>query len=94
MSHIRTFARIKPSKSLYEEYDITPTCLQVRTPEVLRDYGSPGKIRATVKHEFYFSNLFDVGATQDDVFDGVARDLVDGKLEERVVSPLSKLDYN
>ncbi|XP_067655828.1 kinesin heavy chain-like [Haliotis asinina] len=80
MTHIKTYARLKPSPSLYDEYDISPTTLQIRTPEIFRDYGSPGKFRATVRHEYYFDRVFDVSDTQETVFDGVAREIINGFL--------------
>ncbi|XP_046328231.2 kinesin heavy chain-like isoform X1 [Haliotis rufescens] len=80
MTHIKTYARLKPSSALYDEYDVTPTTLQIRTPEIFRDYGSPGKFRATVRHEYYFDRVFDVSDTQENVFDGVAREIINGFL--------------
>ena len=79
MAHIRTYARLKPSADPYDEYDITNNCLQIRVPEVYRDYGSsPGKLRSNICYEFRYDNVFNIQASQEDVFNAVAYDIIEG----------------
>ncbi|XP_050411231.1 kinesin-like protein KIF6 [Patella vulgata] len=79
MAHIKTYARIKPSCHLFEGFEISPKWLSLHVPELSHDYGSsPGKVRASIGYDFQFHHVFDIDCTQDDIFDNVAKDIVEG----------------
>ncbi|XP_041365194.1 kinesin-like protein KIF6 [Gigantopelta aegis] len=81
MAHIRTYARLKPTAEPYDEYDISNNCLQIRVPEVYRDYGSsPGKVKSNICYDFKYDNVFNTDISQEDVFNAVAYDIIEGFL--------------
>ena len=80
MAHIRTYARIKPTKNAYNGLDTTDNKVYLRMPEG----GSTGpsqKLRHSnnpATHAFQFNNVFNVKVAQQEVFDGVAKEIVNG----------------
>ncbi|OWF53096.1 kinesin heavy chain-like isoform X2 [Mizuhopecten yessoensis] len=81
MPQIKTFCRIKPTPDYYPEFEVSQETLYLRVPEVLRDFTSSGKSRgAVISHEFKFSYIFNNTATQEEVFDVAAKDIVEGFL--------------
>ena len=80
MAHIKTYARIKPSSRRYDEFEAAATKLYIRVPDVLRD--ASGQVRTrmcSMNHEFKFTHVFPETALQEEVFDGVARDIIGGE---------------
>ncbi|XP_033751791.1 LOW QUALITY PROTEIN: kinesin heavy chain-like [Pecten maximus] len=81
MPQIKTFCRIKPTPDYYPEFEVSQETLYLRVPEVLRDFSSVGKSRgAVISHEFKFNYIFNNTATQDEVFDVAAKEIVEGFL--------------
>lgn len=81
MPNIKTYCRIKPSEESYDEFESTKTTLHLRVPEVLKDFSSNQKgSRSYISHEFNFNHIFLQQATQQDIFDVVALEIVNGKL--------------
>ncbi|XP_060082119.1 kinesin heavy chain-like [Ylistrum balloti] len=81
MPQIKTFCRIKPTPDYYPEFEVSQETLYLRVPEVLRDFSSSGKSRgAVISHEFKFNYIFNNTATQDEVFDVAAKEIVEGFL--------------
>ncbi|XP_013389271.1 kinesin-like protein KIF16B isoform X2 [Lingula anatina] len=80
MPTIKTFARIKPCKNAYDDFDVTKDRVYLRTAQN-RDYNtSPTKTRAntgTVNHEFKFDTVFSSSTVQEEVFETAAKDIVD-----------------
>ncbi|XP_076114042.1 uncharacterized protein LOC143082305 isoform X1 [Mytilus galloprovincialis] len=82
MPQIRTFCRIKPTGDYYPEFEVSHDTLSLRVPELLRDYNNPkANNRTTVHHEFHFNYIFKNVATQEEVFDVAAKDIVAGFLD-------------
>ncbi|XP_076451124.1 uncharacterized protein LOC143287006 [Babylonia areolata] len=84
MSHIKTFARLKPAQELYEDYEIGgKKTFSLRVPELLRDYGlQPANGRyPTISYDFQFDRVFDDAAGQEEVYNVAARDIVTGFLD-------------
>ena len=80
MPQIRTFCRIKPTAEYYPEFEVSHDTLSLRVPELLRDYNnSKANNRTTVHHEFHFNYIFKNIATQEEVFDMAAKDIVAGE---------------
>ena len=81
MPQIKTFCRIKPTQEYYPEFEVSRDTLYLRVPEVLRDFESqPGRSRgAQIAHEFHFDYIFNNTATQEEVFDQAAKEIVEGK---------------
>ena len=80
MPHVKTFCRIKPTKQTYEEQETTDNTLYLRVPEVIKDFSSTNKSsRSYINHEFNFDYIFKQDATQEDVFNVTALDIVTGK---------------
>ena len=79
MPQIRTFCRIKPTADYYPEFEVTHDTLSLRVPELLRDYNnSKANNRTSIHHEFHFNYIFKNIATQEEVFDVAAKDIVAG----------------
>lgn len=81
MSHIKTFARIKPGEDLYGDHEIRKRKIfTLRVPEVFRDYGgSPSRNRASnITYDFTFDQIFDTSISQEDVYNIVAQEIVTG----------------
>ncbi|XP_067928341.1 kinesin-1 heavy chain-like [Watersipora subatra] len=83
MAKIRTFARIKPSDNLYDDFDTTHNRLYLRIPDSYsRDSTLYNRTRAPiVNHEFKYAQVFSADSTQVEVFDHVAKSIIDGFLE-------------
>lgn len=81
MAKIRTFARIKPAENLYDDYETTRNRLYLRIPDSYgRDSTLYNRTRAAiVNHEFKYSQVFNTNATQDDVFNIAAKNIIDGE---------------
>ena len=81
MPQIKTFCRIKPTESTFEDHDLSDNRLFLRVPEVLKDFTSVRHgSRATINHEFSFDYIFKQEATQEEVFDVTALEIVKGML--------------
>ncbi|XP_052233464.1 kinesin-like protein KIF3A isoform X2 [Dreissena polymorpha] len=81
MPNIKTFCRIKPTEEAYNEMETTKTTLYLRVSEVLKDFGANQKgSRSFINHEFNFDHIFQQNASQQDIFDVAALDIVNGFL--------------
>lgn len=78
MSSIKTYARIKPSLTQFEDVDVVDTDLFLRIPDTVQYYTSLGKGRNKITHQFHFDHVFGEHANQEDVFNTVAVEIVDG----------------
>ena len=81
MSHIKTFARIKPAEELYENYEIKgKKTFSLRVPELLRDCGLlASKSRSsTISYDFQFDRMFDPAGSQEEVYTVAAKEIVTG----------------
>lgn len=80
MSHIKTFARIKPAKDLYEDYEIRGKIFVLRVPELVRDYGGPlVKNRIpTISYDFKFDKIFNPNTNQEETYSAAAQEIVAG----------------
>ena len=80
MPNIKTFCRIRPTKTEYENHEVANNKLLLTVPEVIKDFGSTAQkgSRSMINHEFNFDHIFLRDATQQDVFDIVALDIVNG----------------
>ncbi|KAK7491439.1 hypothetical protein BaRGS_00017268 [Batillaria attramentaria] len=84
MSHIKTYARLKPTEDLYEDYEIQgKKVFSIRVPEFVRDYGaSPSKNRTpTISYDFKFERVFDTSVGQEQVYNIAAQEIVTGFLD-------------
>ena len=82
MPQIKTYCRIKPTASTFEDHDLTENKLFLRVPEVLKDFSSVRQgSRATINHEFNFDYIFKQDATQEEVFDVTALEIVKGSVQ-------------
>jgi hypothetical protein len=82
MSHIKTYARIKPAQELYSEFEIhNKKKLSLRVPELLSHYGlvSSKNRSGTICYDFQFDRIFDDLCTQEEIFNVTAKDIVTGK---------------
>lgn len=81
MAKIRTFARIKPSEDLYDDFDTTRNKLYMRIPDSYsRDTTLYNRSRAPiVNHEFKYTQVFGVHSTQTEIYDIAAKNILDGK---------------
>ncbi len=83
MSRIQIYARIRPTESRRRYNDLTATenRLHVKLGET-EDNGSRTKFSRTpaTRHEFKFTRVFEEDATQEEIFDVVARKVVDSFL--------------
>ncbi|XP_052801023.1 uncharacterized protein LOC128231841 isoform X2 [Mya arenaria] len=81
MPNIKTFCRIKPTSLTYPEHETSNSTLYLRVPELLKDFNSNSKgSRSTINHEFNFDHIFMQDASQQDVFDVAALEIVKGFL--------------
>ena len=83
MSHIKTFARLKPGaqEELYDDFEIAAKkTFSLRVPELQRDYGlQSSKSRyPTISYDFRFDHVFDTASSQEEVYTLAARDIVSG----------------
>lgn len=81
MSHIKTFARIKPAEELYEDYEIKgKKTFSLRVPELLRDCGLvASKNRSSmISYDFHFDRMFNRGGSQEEVYTVAAKEIVTG----------------
>ena len=79
MPQIKTYCRIKPTSSTFEDHDLTDNKLFLRVPEVLKDFSSVRQgSRHTINHEFNFDYIFKQEASQEEVFDVTALEIVKG----------------
>lgn len=80
MPQIKTFCRIKPTEEYYPEFELSTAVLHLRVPELLRDIGSQNRNqRNIVSHEFNFDYIFNSDASQEQVFDVAAKEIVEGE---------------
>ncbi|XP_062607249.1 kinesin-like protein KIF6, partial [Saccostrea cucullata] len=81
MPQIRTLCRIRPSAEYYPEFEASRNTLYLRVPEVLRENWTEGvRGKANVSHEFHFDYIFKNTATQEEVFDVAAKEIISGFL--------------
>ena len=82
MAHIKTYCRIKPTKSSFTDYQVSPNTLHIQVPENLRESASDVNIRQRpgVNHQFKFTYVFNKDASQEEVFNKVAKDIVEGRV--------------
>lgn len=79
MPQIRTLCRIKPTAEYYPEFEASRNTLHLRVPEVLRENWTEGvRGKATVSHEFNFDYIFKNTATQEEVFEVAAKEIIQG----------------
>lgn len=81
MSHIKTFARLKPADELYDDFDIkSRKVLSLRVPELVRDYGAvASKNRSsTISYDFQYDRVLDTKVNQDEVYNVAAKEIVSG----------------
>ncbi|XP_078333663.1 uncharacterized protein LOC111136397 isoform X5 [Crassostrea virginica] len=77
MPQIRTLCRIKPTAEYYPEFEASRNTLHLRVPEVLRENWTEGvRGKATVSHEFNFDYIFKNTATQEEVFEVAAKEII------------------
>ncbi|XP_070198832.1 kinesin heavy chain-like [Littorina saxatilis] len=84
MSHIKTFARLKPADELYDDFDIkSRKVLSLRVPELVRDYGAvASKNRSsTISYDFQYDRVLDTKVNQDEVYNVAAKEIVSGFLD-------------
>ncbi|CAG5118969.1 unnamed protein product [Candidula unifasciata] len=78
MAQIKTYARLKPTKKPYSGYEISRNILTVHIPDN-RDVlvlGSHQAVRSNLSYDIVFTDIFRPEATQEDVFDGVAKGII------------------
>lgn len=79
MPQIKTYCRIKPTETTFEDHELLDNRLFLRVPEVLKDFTSVRQSsRATINHEFNFDYIFKQDSTQEEVFDVSALEIVKG----------------
>ena len=82
MAHIKTYLRVKPTRRRYEDFDCTNDKFYIRVPEQFREQSLislRSKSSGTMNQEFQFKQVFDSEAEQKEVYDCVAKDIVQGK---------------
>lgn len=82
MAQIKTYARLKPSKKPFSGYEISKNVLTVHIPDN-KDFllqGSQQPARSNLSYDIVFTDIFKPEATQEDVFDGVAKGIIESKL--------------
>ena len=86
MAHIKTYCRIKPTKSSFGDYQISTDTLHIQVPENLRDTATDVNIRhrPVINHDFKFTYVFTEDTSQEDVFNRLAKDIVDGTVKTAV----------
>ncbi|XP_059175526.1 kinesin-like protein KIF6 isoform X2 [Physella acuta] len=78
MAQIKTYARLKPSKKAYPGYEIGKNVLTVHIPDN-KDFllqGPQQPIRSNLSYDIVFTDIFRPEVTQEAVFDGVAKDII------------------
>ncbi|KAL4224986.1 hypothetical protein ACF0H5_015681 [Mactra antiquata] len=81
MPNIKTFCRIKPTTESYDDFEASSKTIFLRVPEVLKDFNANNKgSRPFISHEFNFNHIFMQDATQENVFNVAALDIVNGFL--------------
>lgn len=80
MAKIRTFARIKPVESPYDDFETTRHRLYLRIPDSYgRDSTLYNRTRAPiVNHEFKYSQVFGAATSQEEVFNVSTKNIIDG----------------
>nr|XP_034331855.1 kinesin heavy chain isoform X9 [Crassostrea gigas] len=77
MPQIRTLCRIKPTAEYYPEFEASRNTLYLRVPEVLREnWENSVRGKANVSHEFNFDYIFKNTATQEEVFEVAAKEII------------------
>lgn len=80
MPQIRTLCRIKPTAEYYPEFEASRNTLYLRVPEVLREnWENNVRGKANVSHEFNFDYIFKNTATQEEVFEVAAKEIIQGR---------------
>ena len=79
MANIKTFARIKPHSNPYPYFEQTNSRIYIRLPEGAVDETTLHRAKySAVSHEFKFGHIFSCKASQDEVFNLVAKGIVEG----------------
>ena len=87
MAHIKTYLRIKPSASPYNDYESTSSTVYLRIPEAYQTGSSNAAFKPKLgisNHEFHFNRVFNDTATQEEIYSVSAKSIVDGKLRDCV----------
>ncbi|XP_070560392.1 uncharacterized protein [Ptychodera flava] len=80
MAHILTYCRIRPTTTFSQCFDWDASKVYIRIPEVTPSGRTSVDKKKTVDHEFGFGSLFGPHTSQDEVFDSVAKSIVNGFL--------------
>lgn len=78
MAQIKTYARLKPTKKAYNGYVISKNVLTMHIPDN-KDFvilGPQNNLRSNFSYDILFTNIFGCEASQEEVFDGVAKDII------------------
>ena len=81
MAQIKTYARLKPSKKAYSGYEINNNVLTVHMPES-KDFltlDQEHTFHSNISYDIGFTRIFDPPATQENIFDGVAKDIIESE---------------
>ncbi|CAH1258926.1 KIF6 [Branchiostoma lanceolatum] len=78
MANIRTFCRVRPTDRISECVESSSKTVDVQVPNtsMFADSG----VRGGLSHSFKFDQVFDGQVSQEEVFDSMARDIVEGFL--------------
>ncbi|XP_078670802.1 uncharacterized protein LOC144910950 [Branchiostoma floridae x Branchiostoma belcheri] len=78
MANIRTYCRVRPTErgSEYVDSSGNTVAIQVPNTSIFADSG----VRGSLSHSFKFDQVFDGQVSQEEVFDCMARDIVEGFL--------------
>ncbi|XP_005096040.1 kinesin heavy chain [Aplysia californica] len=78
MAQIKTFARLKPSRKPYPGYEINKNVLTLHIPDS-KDFLMLDPVQAVhsnLSYDILFTNIFQPETTQEEVFDGVANNII------------------
>ncbi|BFZ05212.1 hypothetical protein BsWGS_08251 [Bradybaena similaris] len=78
MAQIKTYARLKPTRKPYSGYEINKNILTVHIPDNrdLLVLGPHQAVRSNLSYDILFTDIFRPESTQEDVFDGVAKGII------------------
>lgn len=82
MAHIKTFARLKPSKKPYPGYKSSENVLSigfVESKEMINIGASHNNARNNLSYEIVFNKIFLPETSQEQVFHDAAKDIITSK---------------
>ena len=79
MAHIRTYARIKPTSTPYDGLDTTDSQVYLRM-EKGSTLNKSCHVAPPATHTYQFNHVFNSKVTQQEVFNGVATEIIHGML--------------